>query len=341
MALKGPRLIAACTLLTLAFAAAGDRAGACGILDTIILVNIVRPADVAAFERGALGVVQPSYERRFLIGAYRRLHGLDTVVDVPPGRTSAAGTRQQPREWLEAREGVLKTGQSIDPWRFGTARPLPDYRWFENCGDEAFDTATDTLVARSRQYGEGAVQVVEWLRAQDAVFKNCAGSGTEILVLPAPSAPDADALTRADRAYQSAAAHFYAMQYEEAERRFLAIAADESSPWRPYGRYLAARSLLRRESVGIPAVANADRAALFDRADRLLTDIETDANMPAGLRTSASGLRDLIALRARPAQRLGDLAALLTARGSIRNQSLTDYLLGFDANVSPETEYRL
>ena len=86
----------------------------------------------------------------------------------------------------------------------------------------------------------------EWVRAQDAVFANCQG---DPLVLPDPAPPSADPLARADRAYQTAAAYFYATRYDEAAKRFQAIAADTTSPWRPYGRYLAARALIRSGTI--------------------------------------------------------------------------------------------
>jgi hypothetical protein len=76
--------------------------------------------------------------------------------------------------------------------------------------------------------------VKDWARAQAAVFRNC-GDGD--LVLPDAAPEWADDLLRADRDYQTAAAHFYAMRYEEAAQRFRAIASDSRSPWRPYGRY--------------------------------------------------------------------------------------------------------
>jgi hypothetical protein len=338
MALSKWRVVLAAAFVG-AVATSGDRARACLFSDTIILVNIVRPADPEAFDRGALGVIQPTYERRFLIRAYRRFHGLDTVVEPSPALVAQLSGVAQPLGWLEARERVLKTGQPIDAWRFQKHRPLADYRVFENCGHEGFQTATNTLEARVRQFGADSPVVAAWLRAQDAVFSNCGGSGTVLVVMPDPAPPGADALTRADRAYQTAAAHFYAMQYGEAESRFLAIAEDGSSPWRPYGRYLAARSLIRRQSVGTPPLGKPEGIAVLDRADRELEAIANDSAAPAGLRESAVGLRFLVAARGRSTERFRELATLLTAPGRIGQQRLTDYLLLFDSSISPDTEY--
>jgi len=328
---------AAAALLIAAVINGGDRARACFSVETVILVNIARPADAAAFDRGVFGVLHPTYERRFLIRAYRRLHGLETVIQ-PSGKGGTPAV-EQPLGWLEARERVLKTGQRIDAWRFKKDRPLTEYRFFENCNDEAFETAMNTLGERIRQFGEESPVVAGWLRAQDAVFGNCGGSGTVQVVMPEAAPSGSDSLTRADRAYQSAAAQFYAMQYEAAESSFLAIAADSSSPWRPYGRYLAARSLIRRQSVGTPALSRQEGDAVLDRADRYLQAITDDSGTPASLRESAARLRSLVALRVQTPQRFLALARQLAAPGQIRQQDLTDYLRTFDSSINPNTEY--
>ena len=139
------RAIAWGAALIAALASSGDRSAACGVAETIILVNIVRPGDPAAFDRGVLGVVHPTYERRYLIRAYRRLQGLDTAfVSQAPGRDV-----EQPRGWLEAREGVLKTGQPVRSYLFNRDWPVIDFQTFQNCGDDAFESATRTLAAGS------------------------------------------------------------------------------------------------------------------------------------------------------------------------------------------------
>ena len=55
---------------------------------------------------------------------------------------------------------------------------------------------------------------------------------------------------RADRAYQVAAASFYAGQWDAAVTRFRAIAADRTSPWQPWGEVLAGRAFLRKATIG-------------------------------------------------------------------------------------------
>ncbi|HXT70352.1 MAG TPA: hypothetical protein VN700_11385 [Vicinamibacterales bacterium] len=330
------RVLFAAVAVVVSFSATGDRTSACMFFETAILVNIVRPGDIAAFERGALGVIQPTYERRYLIRAYRRLHGFDTVLETSPAPINPV---PQPRGWFDARERVLKTGQKVEPWRFQTDRPLANYQSFENCGAEAFDLAEQTLAARVSQHGDQSPIVAAWLRAQDTVFANCGGSGGVPVVLPEPAPAGADAAVRADRSYQTAAASFYGMQYDDAVTRFLAIGDDPASPWRHYGRYLAARSLVRRESLSMEQAPRSERDAVLERADRLLAAVEADGSIPASLRTSATRMRGLVAFRARPVQRMRDLSARLRRPGAIASQDFTDYLRGFDARLSPETEY--
>src|SRR5262249_61295425 len=105
------------------------------------------------------------------------------------------------------------------------------------CLRDTFVKALTTGRARVEKYGASSPQARDWVKAEDAVLSNCSGGQT----LPDPAPPDADALTRADRAYQTAAAYFYAEEYDEAAKRFRQIAADTTSPWRAYGRYLAGR----------------------------------------------------------------------------------------------------
>jgi hypothetical protein len=174
----------------------------------------------------------------------------------------SSGSADDPlKEWTAACHRVLG-GAALDVNPF---RHLPDYYGFQNCADDGFRNAARTLQARITQYGRSNSEVREWARAQVAVFRNCS---EETLVVPEPTGPAADSGIRADRAYQTAAAYFYAMQYDEAARRFQAIASDRSSPWRPYGRYLAARARIRRATL----------AADDQEAMRLFTSAEADLN---------------------------------------------------------------
>lgn len=88
-----------------------------------------------------------------------------------------------------------------------------NYQSFQNCLDDTYTSAVRTLNERVRRYGSASREVGEWFDGQLAVFTNCSGVD---LVVPADAPPWADPLLQADRRYQIAAAHFYAMRYDEA-----------------------------------------------------------------------------------------------------------------------------
>ena len=83
--------------------------------------------------------------------------------------------------------------------------------------------------------------------------------------IPAELDASATPQARADRAYQIATASFYAGQWDAAVTRFRAIAADRTSPWQPWGEYLAGRAFLRKGTIG-GAGGALDQAALADAA---------------------------------------------------------------------------
>ena len=232
---------------------------ACGqFLQDLVTVARVYPAHPEEYARGQLGVVRPTYSRRNLLHAYRVLTGLppNPAIVTPLLRTDYPSVYEESGKWITAAAAALGTAADPDRYRnrsFYRRVPGTEYQGFPNCLADAFTSATRTLAERAARYGARHPRVRDWTLAQTAVFNNCDDSA---LSLPQAVAPDADALARADRAYQTAAAYFYAMQYDEAARRFAAIATDSSSPWRKYGGYLSARARLRQA-----AFATADRNA--------------------------------------------------------------------------------
>ena len=131
------------------------------------------------------------------------------------------------------------------------------YHEYVNCPADAFRTAANTLTERIRQFGADSGDLQEWVRAQDQVFSNCSGAR----VIPAPAAPESPEILQKDRAYQIAAAHFYAGDLAVAERLFRDIADDPASHWRPLAPYLIARALLRQGSL-VPRYDDVDKAKL-------------------------------------------------------------------------------
>jgi len=303
----------------IAMGVAGSYALACGPFLTIFrAVETVRPAKPAAYERGELGVVREHFARRYLVQAYRRFSGRPSIAVAPVAAPLREGPyvpdrdRGAQKAWRDLHQRVTGSDPKTD-----TDRRIARYQSVTNCLDGTFASAAATGAARIDKYGEGSPEVRDWFRAQDAVLANCAGAAAAVLPDPAP--PNADALTRADRAYQTAAAHFYAMEFDEAAKGFRQIAADTASPWRPYGRYLAGRALLRDATIA----ETLDRQAMLDaQREFRATLADRDA---AALHSSARGLIDLITFRIDPVQRLRDVSGPVATADTVTPDQLVEY----------------
>ncbi|HKO19784.1 MAG TPA: hypothetical protein VJU82_12945, partial [Acidobacteriaceae bacterium] len=186
-----------------------------------------------------------------------------------------------------------------------------DSEW--NCSDGAFANAANTLEARQKSWGADSPELQEWIRGQDAVFSNCAKPGD----MPAAAAPDWKPLLRQDRAYQIAAAEFYAARYDDAIRDFDAIGKDKSSPWSRWGEYLAARAEVRKAAeLGDPT--KKDQAgfdpALLQSASQRLRRLQSPAS-DAEIRHAAAAELSFVRVRLDPAGRLQEVAVALAGPG--------------------------
>ena len=301
------------------------------------------------FLRGELGIVRPQYFRRNLVVAYRYLSGAPlTAEEIAALSPQVAQPTQWPQglqfggpvsaaRWLAARNAVPGVAplKSIETDRHTFVDGY--YAAYQNCLDDAFDTAAATLAKRVAQWGGKSAQVAEWVRGQDEVFANCGGgeplpgvpqtpeqAAARQPHIPAPLPADADPLLAADRQYQIAAAAFYATRYKDAEAGFRAIAADAASPWRDSAPYLAARALIREGTVG------GSRDALVS-AESALRAIRDDPRQ-ARWHGSAQGLLDFVAARLRPEDRMVELGAALSRPGLGARivPALTDYTALWD-----------
>ncbi len=239
-----------------------------------VFVSTTIPDDFSLFARGQLGILQAGYDSSEYAVAYRYLIGgklSDTEQQVYAPSTIRPKTDQQnrilsPDEIYEAQQAELQKQQGAQPaahWLTQRSGYLPpgasadqkstfptDYAGnivldesYLNCPDPAFVNATLTLTIRANTWGKQSPWLLDWIRAQDAVFANCA---SKIAVIPTPAADNSPTLLKADRAYQIASATFYAKQFDEAARQFAALAVDRGSPWAAWGSYLAARATVRK-----------------------------------------------------------------------------------------------
>jgi len=193
-----------------------------------------------------------------------------------------------------------------------------------SCLAPAFVTAVPTLKDRARRFGASSPELQEWIRGQNVVFSNCGGRNNIPPELPVTANP----LLRADRAYQIAAAHFYAGPtegHEIALKDFQAIAAGKSSPWHSLASYLIARTLIRQASV------TAEENQTYNPVYLAKAEVQLEAILkdPAqrSVHDDAESLLGLVRCRLHPDQRLSELGTLLGGGGTDIHfgQDLVDY----------------
>lgn len=311
----------------------------CSYDGTPVLALELRPdPHIDQYIDGRLGIVMPTFARSHLVTAYRYFSGnpLSAVeregfrellrhrLDEYPENAKPVDPGEQ---WERLRSGIRGINHDGYADRF---RHLEPYSSFENCTDSSFLTAAATLKKRWDELGKPAA--LQWLDAQELVFANCS---EEEVKIPADD-PSLSPILRADRAYQIAAANFYAMRYDDARAQFLTVARDTKSQWQPHARLGAIRSLIRAQSLGV-TVRESDPLAI---ADRELRAILSDASMRP-LHDAAWDLLAVTTLRRDPQQRFRDAAkALLGGETSARRVrvQLADYTVLWDKDVKGDDE---
>lgn len=278
------------------------------------------------FAAGKLGIIKPTMTRNVLFAAYRYVNGggfnaaeQKGLVDVWNATFKNEDFRNVDmdaavKKYLDERKNVM-TGEKDLPDIF--AQRSTGYFFFPNCAQDSFKTAAETLADRIAANGASDAYVKNWVEGQDIVFQNCS-SGQK---MPDPAPPGSPVWLQKDRAYQQAASAFYALKYDDAKMRFLAIAGDIDSPWQDTAAYLVARTLIRQASM----THNKEHASeLYKEAETRLGIFESQSGM---YRDSVEGMRGLIAYRTRPQQRLQELARMLATPGSGGDlrQNLIDY----------------
>ena len=281
------------------------------------------------YAAGNLGVLQPTYARSYLYVAYRYLNGIGFDQNEQKALLTLWDERLKPKwvndqewinEWLKARTTIPNVGPASIKMPYHRWRTYSNYSSYENCLQDTFRSATQTLEQRKKTFGQDSTELREWVKGQDQVLANCREGQT----IPTPLPPTAPPLLRADRAYQIAAANFYAGNFEMAEKMFRAVAQDTSSPWREIASLLAVRSLIRRATLGNPQ----DPAAKHVLADaetelkRLLSDTRLK-----GIHASANRLLAFVDFNLKPQTRLRELAQdlLKNDTGDTLKQDLWDY----------------
>jgi hypothetical protein len=301
------------------------------------------------FASGKLGLVQPTYARSYLVVAYRYLKGEPLSAaereqalklwNYRLGAGDGDDSSAKSQKWFELRKKTMaafadkkkddKTFDSFDIFRTVNA---DNYNPYLNCPGDAFDTATKTLLNKVSKYGPDSKQVKDWLKNQDKVFCHCQSPGYDYSKnvqrpepeFPAPAPADADQESKQDRAYQIAAAHFYAAQYEKALSAFSAIALDSSSPWQKIASYMTARTLIRKATVDAPKDTLADAAGLSAARAKIVA-LMAEPEM-ASFKNSLDSLLHFVDLRLSPGECLDRISAKLGNCDEHFGKDLDDYI---------------
>nr|WP_320133499.1 hypothetical protein [uncultured Holophaga sp.] len=185
-----------------------------------------RPEDWA---RGALGLLMPSYASPYLAMAFRSWGGPPLDAEDQAG---ALGYWQEPGQspapdYARLHDGILPT-----PPPELLAKASPTYQLANPVMPQAMDYAARTLEQRIKAIGPKHPAIRAWVEAQDKAFRG---------ELPPDPEPGLPVLLAKDRAYQRAAALYYAGKASESRQAFLAIGQDKASPHAGLARYLALR----------------------------------------------------------------------------------------------------
>jgi hypothetical protein len=290
---------------------------------------------LARFAAGGLGVLQPTYARSYLAVAYRHLTGAPLDTEEQKAATALWAERLQTywendsenwvKTWLAARGKVAGVAAVTEIEVYRPVDKKDSYHTYLNCSEDAFRTAASTLDKMIEKHGAASAEVKDWVQAQDQVFQNCSGGAS----LPSPASLDAPAPARAGRAYQIAAANFYAGNFDAAEKMFGQIAADASSPWREAAPYLLARTLVRKATLAAEETTTA-KAALA-QAESQLKRVLMDGKL-LGMHAAAERLLGFVRFRLSPEERLHELAQAIVKKntGAGFKQYLADYTLLLD-----------
>jgi hypothetical protein len=294
----------------------GYRAESCGPFLESMLFATYHGVPAGTFESGKAGVVRPHFYRADLLLAYRALSDVKlSAGETPQPLLEGEPSSDRVKPWADAR-AAYGAVPKLDPDK---KAPGQDYQVYPNCLADAFSKAAETLADRQSRWGAADPNLREWIAGQDQVFENCSGGPA----IP-PELTTGDALLRADRRYQIAAARFYAEQYLESAQAFDEIAKDTASPWKDIAPYLAARAFVRQGTM------QKDEAALRQAAGRLEAILKDPARKL--LQAPSQAMLDFVNAHLAPLDRLRELEKQLMQPnlGPKLQRVVTDYTMIWD-----------
>ncbi len=297
-----------------------------------------RPHSDDGFFNGAPGIVLPPFDPVYLVGAYKMF----SSAGLSPDETVALkGYNLSKQEWTRNYSYGISDSWDSAKYRLLSSDPRheyvekPDYGSYLNCSAETFDSAAALLEQRVSEYGADSPTVKDWVDAQETVFKNCLHTDkTAQVYLPEPLKSDSSPLKK-DRAYQTAAAYFYAEDYKEARKRFMEIGGDSRSPYAKLARYLVLRSYVR-EAFRLEAYSEPQNE-LFRTAENAALKIISDPAM-SGMHAPAERLLNLVRYRIAPEKELARLGAFFSGKWNAAqydwNTNMRDYSSLLDSHLS-------
>jgi len=312
-----------------------------------VFVRKMRPDKPKEFAAGKLGILLPTYPRMDLTVAFRYLNGgtlsaaeqagyQPTYTYADPEWQQQWDAAQQPKSgddpatiWQSTRNRYAEPAPKVDQEREQNVQQPGGWMMqtsYVNCNGSAFRTAALTLDSRAKTWGAKSVELTDWIKGQDAVFANCA---SDTPTLPAAAPAQSPALLHADRAYQIAAAQFYAGYFDEARKGFEGIAQDSASPWHGYGQYLVARCLVRQAFLSAKPAPGSDQPSYDPALMRQAADLlESLLKQPTPGLSKAAIQRELnlVLIRIDPMAQLRYLSKALAGPGTDPNydQDLKD-----------------
>ncbi|MCE3605707.1 hypothetical protein LXA47_19155 [Massilia sp. P8910] len=319
-----------------------------------------QPANAELFASGNLGVLPGSYWRVYHYLAYQAARGRPltkeqvAALDLNTWHVGSASEwagvdpeKNSADTWLAARAPYAAQAGLAAAIRIDASADTGDSESYLNCHSDAFRQAGATMSARAR-LGAGAkpdAWFKLWLQGQDAVFANCEEPPHKfgeplpkrVVKLPPPLPANAPDWLRDDHAYQTAAANFYARNFDLARTQFQAIGRQPKSAWQALAPYLAARTLIRKAMLDYPL--REKQPAARERIEALA---QARQELDALAKTSAPArhMATLVEARINPAERLAALARALDKEpfGPDTPRMLHDYLVLMDKMMDAQPD---
>ncbi|CAN5408031.1 hypothetical protein BH11CYA1_BH11CYA1_35260 [soil metagenome] len=345
------------TLLACTISTAGLPSYACGpFYDEAVFSSTLHPdLPFRLFADGNLALVEPTFARSYLVVAYRYLNNqplssaereqMLNFWRFRLGDSSSADNDGSVDRWLTSRSKALGLKAKADSDRiypYRSAGSNDDYNPFLNCNDDSFKQAVKTLQEKVAKYGAGSPAVKEWLAAQDSVFCHCSApeydyktkSQGKEPAMPVAAPANASEEVKRERAYQIAAANFYAKNFDEAAKLFGVIALDGGSPYQKISAYLVARCLIRKATVSKDK--GLDQVALLAAHNKLI-ELQADPSM-SSMKEGIAGLLNFVGLRLEPTETLVQLSKRIAAGDGNLYQDMDGYLYILDRAFKEDSE---